>query len=286
MRYMALLLVFVLLTPFDVWAQAVEAVYPKRYGADKGRDTYPVAVLKLILEKSGQSYQMRSSQAEMTQRRALLSLEQNEEITVAWVGTSDIFEKRFRPIRFPIYRGLLGYRLFIIHKAQQSVFNKVTTLERLSHFRAGQGSGWSDIEILESAGLTVHAAPYDSIIKLISNRRVDYFPRGVNEAYPEVHAQIKEYPELAVEERLLLVYPFALFFFVNRDNEALAQVLESGFEKAYEDGSFVSLFNKHPHIIQILDRAKLGKRIRFDIPNPFLTPDTAAIAKEFWYRPD
>lgn len=276
---------FLLFWTCGVAADPLEVIYPKRYGADKGRDTYPVAVLRLVLEKSGRPFNMRSSNAEMTQRRALLSLEQDKEVTIAWVGTSDIYEKRFRPIRFPIYRGLLGYRLFIIHKGQQPIFDKVTTLERLSHFRAGQGSGWADIEILENAGLTVHAAPYDSVIKLINERRIDYFPRGVNEAYPEVAAQHARYPDLTVEDRLLLVYPFALFFFVNKNNEELALAVEDGFRHAYEDGSFVAFFEEHPHITQILTQAGLNQRIRFDIPNPFLTPETQSIPGQYWYRP-
>lgn len=274
----------VLAWPLVVQAAPVEVVYPARYGAQMGRDDYPLAVLKLAMEKSGRDYNLRPASREMTQTRLMLDLELGGEITVAWVGTSAVYERRFLPVRVPIYRGLLGYRLFIIHKDNQRLFDRVTSLTRLANFRAGQGTGWADIEILENAGLIVHAAPYDSLINMLSHRRIDYFPRGVNEAFPELAAQKAEHADLRVEENLLLVYPFALFFFVNRDNRPLAAAIRSGLERAYDDGSFLSLFNSHPHIQSILDRADLDRRRRFDVPNPLLSEETRAIPDRYWFR--
>jgi hypothetical protein len=35
-------------------------------------------------------------------------------------------------------------------------------------------------------------------------------------------------------------------FYTNKNNEALAHAIEKGFNIAYQDGSYMKLFNSHP----------------------------------------
>ena len=54
---------------------------------------------------------------------------------------------------------------------------------------------------------------YDSIFKMIDlGGRIDYFSRGVMEAFMEVEERKHQCPNLAVEKNVLLVYPFAMSF--------------------------------------------------------------------------
>ncbi|MBX2832076.1 MAG: hypothetical protein KTR23_13195 [Rhodospirillales bacterium] len=262
----------------------LDVVYPLRVEAEKGPHDFILATLKLALDKSERRYEMRASDIPMQQTRAMEHLRTGKDITVYWAGTSPEFEAEFQPIRMPIMRGLLGYRLFIIHKDQQSRFNEIETVSQLSHLTAGQGLGWSDIQILENAGLPVSAAPYEYVFSLVNSKRLDYFPRGVTEAFPELKEFGPENPNIAIEKRLLLVYPFAMFFFVNKDNPDLANAITTGFEKAYMDGSFQALFSQHPHIRSIIDGAHLSTRTRLEIPNPFLTAETRRIPEKYWYK--
>ncbi|WP_052657676.1 hypothetical protein [Thalassospira sp. HJ] len=267
-------------------SETLDVVYPLRVAQEKGPHDFVKETLKLVLQKSGVPFHMRPSATPMQQTRAVKELQEHEELTILWAGTSPELERKFLPIRVPIMRGLLGYRLFIIHRDQQPVFDKIRTIEQLWSMHAGQGLGWSDIRILENANLTVTEAPYELIFKLIDIGRLDYFPRGLLEIEPELREFGRDNPNITIEKRLLLVYPFSMFFFVNRENTALADAISRGFEVAYADGSFERLFNQHPNIRSALQMADISNRNRIDIPNPFTTPETSQIPDRYWYKND
>ena len=228
MRQILALSIFLLFgMPHTLWADELKVIYGTRYGGES-RNDYPVQLLELALEKSGRPYRLEAYDIPVTQSRAMLMLEQNKGISVYYAGTSAEFERNLAPVRIPLYRGLLGYRIFIINKATQPLFSRISTLTELAAMRAGQGTGWSDVEILRKAGLDVSEAPYESLLKMLQLRRIDYFPRGINEAFPETEQHVETFPSLHVEQDLLLVYPFALFFFVNKDNHALHDALYDG----------------------------------------------------------
>lgn len=245
---------------------------------------YPMALLRFVLDKSGVPYTLGFSDAGVTtQARDILRLKKNDGINLGWFGTSPELERDLVPIRFPIWRGLLGFRVFIIHKDRQPEFDKVDTLQDLRRFTGEQGIGWSDIRILEHAGLKQEATPYDAIFAKINAGRADYFSRGIAEAFREVEGRQSEFPNLAVERHILLVYRFAGFFFTNKENPELARALEEGFRRAYADGSFVKFFYGHPAVKAVLEKANIEGRIRIEIPNPLLTPETEAIPDEYWH---
>ena len=79
---------------------------------------------------------------------------------------------------FPLYRGLIGYRVFLIEKGRQADFDSVQTLEDLSKLTAVQGTGWDDIKILRAAGLPVVDGHYVNLPKMLQARRGDYYPEG------------------------------------------------------------------------------------------------------------
>ncbi len=251
----------------------------------KERDDYKINLLKLVLEKAGVDYTLNFRDEEWTQARIISMLGKNsDKINLYWVGTSAEFEKRMRPVRFPVYRGLLGHRIFIIHRDDQKKFDKVNKLGDLKKLKGIQGIGWSDIKILEHSGLRQNTGKYENIFKMVNRGgRVEYFSRGVNEAFMEVEARAGELKNLAVEKKIMLVYPFAMFFFTCPTCDELAMALEKGFTKSYEDGSFINFFKNRPEISKIFNQANIEKRVRFDIPNPLLTKETSAISDKYWH---
>lgn len=248
------------------------------------RDAYQVSVVKFLLEKANVDYEIRHSKKIYSQARAMRELKKGKDLNLFWVGTSPQLEEEFIPVRFPLYRGLIGHRVFIINKNDQVLFNNVDSLERLQKFIGVQGIGWSDIAILEASGLHQHTAKYENIFNMINNGgRVSYFSRSINEAYSEVSMRNKTLTGLAVEKNIVLVYPFAMFLFVSPNDEKLAKILNDSFEKAYADGSFEKFFYNHPIIKESIDISKLDERIRIEIPNPFLTVKTSEIDKKYWH---
>lgn len=250
-----------------------------------GRDAYQIGLLKLLLQKAKGEHEITISSTEYTQARIIKELKEgSNKINLYWMGTSAKLEKDLLPIRFPVYRGLLGHRIFIIHRDDQVKFNNVKTLVDLQNYKGIQGIGWTDIEILEHSGLKQEMAKYENIFKMINRgARADYFSRGINEAFVEVDARKDKLPNLAVEKKVLLVYPFAMFFFTNRSNQELAKILEEGFYKASSDGSLNNYFYNHPYIKKTFKQANIKNRIRIEITNPSLSSETIAIPNKYWH---
>jgi hypothetical protein len=249
--------------------------YPKR--TESPRWNYALSLVELALKESGGDYILRPTDEEMSQTRAARELELGN-IDFIWTGTSAEYEQRFHAIRIPVLRGLDGYRICVINPNRQAAFSAVRTLDDLRQLTIGQDPGWSDVKILEAAGFKLVTAPYDSLFNMVERDRFDCFLRGAHEAIGEA----AKHPGLAVERDLLIVYPFTSFFFVNKMDTALAQALETGLKKAYEDGSFMAHFNNHPAIKAIFEQTQLDRRRRFDIPNQLLTDETRAIPEQYW----
>lgn len=301
MRVIAKIVTFSLLAAFLGWALVMprpglaqeelgasraplQIIYPTESGRRYDSSNFEMEVLRLALNKSGVAYNLLASDRDMTESRSRAYLEKETgEVTIAWYGTSRDFEQRLRPIRIPIARGLLGYRLFLIHRDRQPTFSAITSLDQLAELVGVQGSGWSDVEILSAAGLKIITSRYKNLFPMIDLGRADYFPRGANEAFLERATYQGENPNLAVEQDLVLIYPFAKFFFVSKSNAVLAEAIERGWRKAYQDGSYMRLFNSHPSIREVLDEARLDERRQLVIDNPLLSEETKAIEARFWY---
>ncbi len=114
--------------------QPLNVIYPLRVEAEKGPHDFILATLKLVLDKSEIPYKMRPTSIPMQQTRAMERLKDGKDVTIYWAGTSPEFETEFLPIRIPIMRGLLGYRLMIIRKDRQKIFDTIMTLSQLAPF--------------------------------------------------------------------------------------------------------------------------------------------------------
>lgn len=267
------------------WAYAQEPVtvyYPPPYSDSDMRDAYTTRLLAMALEKSGGRFVARPAPNKMLQGRALLMLQQGRGIDIAWAATSKEIEARVHAIRIPIFRGLIGYRLLLIHRGDAEKFSKIRDQEQLKALLAGQGHDWADTEILRANGYRVHSGSYyDALFKMLAQRRIDYFPRSVLEVWAELDAHKDE--GLMVEPHLMLRYPSVVYFFTSKENTALAQAIEGGLEKMLRDGSFDKLFNEHH--AELLAKAGMGSRLVFDLENPDLPPATPRDRPALWYRP-
>lgn len=280
---LSLLLLLPMILPAPAAAEGLKVVYPQRPVQDDA-DAYPLAVLQLALDKSGRPYELSQAPRATPFPQSVQQLLEGGAIQVIWAPTNYLLETMFHPVRVPIYRGLGGYRLFLIQRARQPLFHGITSLDDLRPLLTAEGFEWPTREILETADLRVFAASYDTIVRLLSLGRIDFFPRGLPDIFIEQRRQSSRFPEIAVEEELLLRYDAVRFFFVNKSNIALQKALERGFAKAYEDGSFQELFNSHPDIREALDRAQLKRRRIIRIDNPYVTRETASLPEYLFHH--
>ena len=263
-------------------APARTVVYPRAETDVDDRDRYPVQLLKLALHKAHSTYELKPHAVFMLQVRAMREVEQRSGLDVVWTMTSREREKALLPIRIPIDRGLLGWRLLLVRPALAPTFASVASLEQLKALRGGQGADWPDTTILRAAGLAVdESVRYGDLFQKLAAGRIDYFPRSVQEIRGELDNHRDE--GFVIEPTLALHYPAAMYFFVSRQRGDLAADIRKGLDLALKDGSFQALFMKF--FGADLRRANLDGRHVFELTNPLLPPETPLADARLWYRP-
>ncbi|WP_051235680.1 substrate-binding periplasmic protein [Marinimicrobium agarilyticum] len=261
--------------------------YPEAAEVRQQRNHYFVDLLRLVLAKTEPEfgpYQLQPVGLNVPQGRLMRMLSTGESVDVLWSMTSRSRETHLRPVRIPLGRGLIGYRLLVIRAEDRAAFAEITSIEQLSEKVAGQGPSWPDTDILRHNGLSVTTSGYDSLFMMLRHGRIDYIPRALNEPWAEVAAR----PELdlVVEPTLMLHYPAANYFFVERDNRVLAERLRRGLELALADGSLEKLFFNHPDHKVMFSKSQYQQRRVFRLENPLL-PDTVPLKREaLWWKPE
>ncbi len=241
----------------------------------------------LIRGADGRKVPVLLEQQLMEQERATQELIRGRLLDVYWMGTDNYRESNLRAIRIPLTRGLLGYRRFIISKDDEQKFESLKTLDELSKLMACQGKGWPDTLVLRAAGLRVREIiDYDHIFKSLNSGACDYFPRGYFEVPSELQSFTALYPKLTNEKSILLHYPFALYFFVNRNNEDLALWIERGLERMIDSGEFMAFMHSQA-LTKSVFPLKLGNNWRvFDLVNGNIPRDTDYQNPRYWFQPE
>jgi hypothetical protein len=247
---------------------------------------YKYQLLQLILgktEKSEGPFRIELEKDWVTQARNLELLKTGY-LSLIMTMTSKERERDFHPIRIPVFKGMYGYRLAIINRADQKTFSAVRTLGDFQKLWAGQGAHWPDTQILRTNGFkVVGSSRYKELFDMLKARRFDFFPRGLHEPWRELD-DIND-PTLVVEKELVIHYPAPGYIFTGKQNRKLADRLERGFRIALKDGSFDTLFYNHPTIKKVLKLANLKERRLFRLNNPLLSAATPLDQKELWYSP-
>ena len=270
-------------------AQAVEGnvVYYNQGAGAAAETSFPFQVLRLALSKCGKTYQLKPSPiGKADSDRAASAMQADGPIDVQWIPERLSDDAKMLPVLFPVDRGLLGYRLFLIDGARQGEFDQIKSLTDLKAKVALQGAGWADVAILRSADLQVRTAPlYPDLFRMTVGGRADYFPRGAFEAYNEVAQWGPATPGLAVEQGLILHYPLATIFYVKKTDKVLADDLLRGLVTAFNDGSYTALFSNNADVKMVVDHAHMKSRRTIEIDNPFMSPAMKATDSRYWYRP-
>jgi len=228
-------------------ATETRVVYPGPESADDTRYNDLIEILKTALEKTTAEYGAYTLEPsiKMTEARLMSELELGSTVNVAWSSTSVEKESKFLPIRIPLRKGLLGYRVAIIDQAKQEMLDQVKTLDDFKKLTIGQGIGWGDVKIYEDAGFNVTTASYPNLFKMVASGCFDLFPRGIVEAPLELEHHTSDNPNLTIEKNLVIYYPWPYYFFFNKRDEVLAMRIEKGVLEMIKDGSFDELFRRY-----------------------------------------
>ncbi len=251
--------------------------------SDSRENNFYMDALVWVLDKSGVDYQLTHTDHPISTQRRKVNLLLNNEIDVIYAGTTNELESQLSPIRVPITRGYIGNRLLLINKQLQSDYDDVSTLDQLKQHTAALGFGWPEVEIFRAAGLNLNERIYDEIFVALNEGSRYYFSRGLLEVYPELSGKRQSLKNITIENHLMLKYKSAVFFFVHPNNKALQAAIEQGFQRAYEDDSYLEFFYNHPYIKASLAKSDRQQRTVISIDNPFFPEASDNIPEKYWH---
>lgn len=262
-------------------------ILPLRHEARHEHRSYYEDLLQLALDKTEAEYgpcQVTVPDKVKPQVRRYLDLERKTATDIIDATATPERNERFRAIPVPLLKGLMGYRIFFIRKTDIDGFSLIETLDDLREFRAGQGEHWFDVELLRAHDIPVVTAPkYESLFRMLQAGRFDFFPRGAQEILDEQANFDTE--GLLIEANLLLAYPAPVYFYVHKDNIALADRVETGLNRAIADGSFDQFFYRHPMVREVFDELNLFERTTLYLCHPHHKEGALLQDDSAWIRP-
>lgn len=247
---------------------------------NSGTLNYKGEVLALILEKSKDKYgpyvMKKGAQQDWSQSQSYKQLEQGN-LDLMSSMTNYAREQSGLPVRYCLYKGLLGVRIGMGTFANVTALDGIQTREELNKVKLGQVFDWPDYDIQTEAGLQVlRLTSVASSIERLNSGVFQLLPLGIVEVAPIA----KQY-DLMTISKWAIAYPTAYYFFVSKKRPELAQRLEYGFEQAIRDHSFDQLFDRR--IGPLVAAADLDHRKLFHVRNPFLPKATPLARKELWH---
>jgi hypothetical protein len=220
----------------------------------------------------------------MNPLQARKQLQTGKIINVFIAVSNPDWESQTIPIRIPVRKGLLNYRLLLIHKNDLKVFEKINTLSELKRQTAGLLYGWSITQTMLEQGFRIKKGNnYDSLFQMLNSHRFDFVPRGVNEIFDEVKLREKTLKNITIEPHLALYLPAPSYIFVSPAHPRIAKRLKEGLELMIQDGSFDQLF--HQYFDDDLAKAKLNERTILKLDNIYAPVGMPLDRPELWFTP-
>lgn len=253
----------------------------KVYYPGQQRQEYYIDLLQLALSyPCQQRFSLHASKLDLPKKRAFDLMNARQGIDVMFGSASIERVAEYRAVPFPLMRGLMGMRVALVSKEGKNRLQEIYTQSALARLRVGQFATWSDTEVLRANQFNLEAgSDLDGLYQMLARGRIDYFPRSVLEVLQ--NQQQYRHLELQIDPHILLYYPTAVYFYVAKDNKALADTLLCGLEQAQQDGKLDQLFDQYYG--GLLQQLQIDQRRVFTLHNPLLPKDVPLQRPELWY---
>ncbi len=255
-----------------LWTQSLAAkpsytlTVPTPLNGDEGKNQYVEALLEQIFSAQGFKLNILYSNIPSNKVRTAKLLSQSKVIDLFWANARTDITKQLHAIKQPIYGGYIGYRLFLVSDKKLVDLSKVTTAQQLSAYTAVQKRDWLDYKILINNGLKVDGdLSFNAMFKAVEQGLADYFPRSILEIDREL-VRFGSY-QLKIEPNLIIKYPSASYFYVNKQNKKLADIVQRGFQTIIENGVYEKHFNEY--FGKTIRDHNLNNRKVIELENPF-----------------
>lgn len=259
-------------------------VFPATFQGNAPFRHYCEELLRQSALLSGKAYRFESVSNPVGQGRAIRMMSAGEgPFNVLWSMTSEVREQQLLPLRIPLDRGLMGWRLLLVRKDDQARFAALRSLEDLRGIPIGQMHDWPDTQILRANGLTVGTSSvFASLFTMLLRGRIDAIALSALEVEQEL-ARSGHAAQLAIAPGWMLRYPAAYYYFVSPREPQLAEDLRRGLERLVSEGRLQALFQQH--VRPQLERLGLRDRRMLALLNPLLPAATPLRRAELWEEP-
>lgn len=267
---------------------AVDTVrWPSSELKNDPRGAYKLAVIETALQKTESTHGPYAIEdvhfaSKFSTYRAREMVIEGKDINTYVALTNSDWESQTLPIRIPIRRGIINYRLLMIHQDNMAKFRQIDNLTDLKNVVVGLQLGWTTTEIFKAEGFDMElSSKYSGLFPMLDGKRFDYVPRGINEIFNE-QARHRSELDIVVEPTLALYVPSPTYIFISPKEPELAARMEKGLEIMVADGTLKKMF--YERFSEGLNKAGLAKRKLIRIPNPLLPAATPLDREELWYQ--
>jgi len=289
---LSLLLLFNLLSSF-CWPQehsikgVMTYVYPNKISKNDHRRSEVITLMRLALDKTEQEYGpyiLEVSKNLTTEQRTIERLINSDEITVAWLDTTQALENKLLPVLIPIQKGIVGYRLLLIHHDNIEKFENINSIKQLQQYKNGLSDGWVNKGIMLENNLPFETGQnYEGLFKMLAVKRFDYFSRGVIEIFQEIEQRKQSLPSLFIEQNIALYYDKPSYLFVSKQKPRYAERMYKGLMALIEDGTFDKIFCQVNG--EAIKKSRLSERHIIKLKSQLLLT-SAPKGEKFWFNPN
>lgn len=254
----------------------IEVRYIDRGSADY-LNAYKYELIKRALDITAPEfgdYQIIPYRDDPGAKRLAILVNEGVLLNIVWASPGTVRDNiNTIPIPVDLLKGTQGNRVCLINKNHQRLFDTIADLSDFKQLRIGQGLTWEDVDIYKSNNFDVIKGPnIEGLITMLAAGRFDCLALGVNEAQEILEKSISQYPNLALEKKLLIHYDFPIYFYVNARCPQLAERLEKGIQVLKNNGEFDKIFNHYYQ--RKIDSINLNQRKTFCIFSPYLAKES------------
>lgn len=248
---------------------------------------YPLQLLEAAFRATAAEGEVTVSRfpLQMTQSRIIHELAKGGAIDVGVLASGHWQHPQLRPILVPIRRGLLGWRLLVSRPERVAALRAhLLSGASLRALTTGFGEDWVDLGVMRANfGHVILARTSAELYQRLAAGDFDVYSRSAVELWREVGVLNLDLTQFAIVPDVALHYPLADFFYVHRDQEALAKRIERGLTKLHENGELQALLEQFHG--EDLRRSQLNQRRIFTLTDLGWSLSEPPIAAHWWYQP-
>lgn len=286
-RWLLLSALLTLTPPFPAFSAHLIVINPLHIELPAEQD-YPHQLLQAALAATATEGEVVVARfpLQMTQSRIIHELARAGAIDVGVLASGHWQHPQLRPILIPIRRGLLGWRLLVSRPERvASIRAHLWDGAPLRSLTTGFGEDWVDLGIMRANFAHVAVArTSQELYQRLGAGEFDFYSLSAVELWREVGVLNLDLTQFAIVPDVALYYPLADFFYVHRDQKALAQRIERGLAILYENGELEALLEQFHG--EDLRRSHLSQRRIFQLTDPGSSLSAPPIAAHWWYKPD